>query len=63
MGEHALVAIIGDITRFATSKKLVSYLGLNPSVVESGNSQAGGALQSHGRGSLRALLIRPANGC
>ena len=55
---YALVAIIGDITRFATSRKLVSYLGLNPSVIESGNSQGGGALQSHGRGSLRALLVQ-----
>ncbi len=55
---YALVAIIGDITRFASSKKLVSYLGLNPSVVESGNSHGGGALRSHGRGSLRALLIQ-----
>ena len=58
MGEYALVAIIGDITRFATSRKLVSYLGLNPSVVESGNYEGGGALHQHGRGSLRALLIQ-----
>ena len=55
---YALVAIIGDIARFATSKKLVSYLGLNPSVLESGNFEGGGALHSHGRGSLRALLIQ-----
>lgn len=52
------MAIIGDIGRFAHSKNLVSYLGLNPSVVESGNSQGGGALHQHGRGSLRALLIQ-----
>ena len=55
---YALVAIIGDIARFATSRKLVSYLGLNPSVIESGNSQGDGALRSHGRGSLRALLVQ-----
>ncbi|MFA5058959.1 MAG: IS110 family transposase [Opitutaceae bacterium] len=55
---YALVAIIGDITRFASSKKLVSYLGLNPSVVESGHFEGGGALHQHGRGSLRALLIQ-----
>jgi transposase len=55
---YALVAIIGDIRRFASSRKLVSYLGLNPSVVESGNSQGSGALHQHGRGSLRALLIQ-----
>jgi transposase len=55
---YALVAIIGDITRFANSRKLVSYLGLNPSVVESGNFEGSGALHQHGRGSLRALLIQ-----
>jgi transposase len=55
---YALVAIIGDIRRFAHSKKLVSYLGLNPSVVQSGNFEGGGALHRHGRGSLRALLIQ-----
>lgn len=57
---YALIAIIGDINRFAHSKNLVSYLGLNPSVVESGNSKGGGALHSHGRGSLRSILIQSA---
>jgi transposase len=55
---YALVAVIGDITRFAHSKNLVSYLGLNPSVVQSGESKGSGALHGHGRGSLRALLIQ-----
>jgi len=55
---YALVAIIGDIRRFATSRKLVSYLGLNPSVVQSGTSDTGGALHRHGRGSLRALIVQ-----
>jgi len=55
---YALIAIIGDIQRFSHSRKLVSYLGLNPSVVESGLSDHGGALHGHGRGSLRALLIQ-----
>jgi transposase len=31
-----LVAAIGDIRRFASSQKLVSYLGLNPRVRQSG---------------------------
>jgi len=57
---YALIAIIGDIERFATSKNLVSYLGLNPSVVESGEFTGSGALRSHGRGALRALLIQAA---
>jgi len=57
---YALIAIIGDIDRFAHSKNLVSYLGLNPSVVESGKSKGATALQSHGRGSLRSILIQSA---
>jgi transposase len=55
---YALVAVIGDISRFAHSKNLVSYLGLNPSVIESGESTGDGALRQHGRGGLRALLIQ-----
>jgi transposase len=55
---YALIAIIGDINRFAHSKKLVSYLGLNPSVEQSGLFEGSGALRQHGRGSLRALLIQ-----
>ena len=57
---YALIAVIGDVTRFAHSKKLVSYLGLNPSVVESGEFAGSGALKSHGRGSVRALIIQAA---
>jgi transposase len=55
---YALVAVIGDIGRFAHSKNLVSYLRLNPSVVQSGEFEGAGALHGHGRGSLRALLIQ-----
>ena len=55
-----LVAAIGDITRFTHSKKLVAYLGLNPSVCQSGNWEGGGALKRHGRGPLRALLVQSA---
>lgn len=44
--------------RFSHSKKLVAYLGLNPSVSQSGNFEGGGALKRHGRGALRALLIQ-----
>jgi len=34
---YGLSAAIGDIQRFRHSKKLVAYLGLNPSVCQSGN--------------------------
>jgi transposase len=57
---YALVAVIGDIERFKTSKSLVNYLGLNPSVDQSGNYEGSTALKPHGRGALRALLIQAA---
>ncbi len=57
---YGLSAAIGDIERFSQSKKLVAYLGLNPSVCQSGNYEGATALQRHGRGPLRALLIQSA---
>src|SRR5437773_3430039 len=55
---YGVVAAVGDVRRFSHSKKLVAYLGLNPSVSQSGNFQGCGALKRHGRGALRALLIQ-----
>jgi transposase len=57
---YGLSAAIGDIRRFRQSKKLVAYLGLNPSVCQSGNWEGGGALKRHGKGPLRALLVQAA---
>ena len=53
-----LVAAIGDVARFTHSKKLVAYLGLNPSVCQSGEWEGGGKLMRHGRGPIRALLVQ-----
>lgn len=55
---YGVVSAVGDVRRFAHSKKLVAYLGLNPSVSQSGNYEGSGALKRHGRGALRALLIQ-----
>lgn len=57
---YGLSAAIGDVTRFSQSRKLVAYLGLNPSVCQSGNWEGGTALKRHGKGPLRALLIQSA---
>jgi transposase len=57
---YGLSAAIGDITRFGHSKKLVAYLGLNPSVCQSGNFEGATALKRHGKGALRALLVQSA---
>ena len=54
---YGLQVAIGDISRFAQSNKLVAYLGLNPSVCQSGAYEGGGALKRHGRGPLRAFRI------
>jgi transposase len=57
----AIAAVVGDITRFANPKKLVAYLGLAPTVGDSGDTiRARGQLVSFGRGDLRALLIQSA---
>lgn len=57
----AIAAVVGDITRFANPKKLVAYLGLAPTVDQSGNgARAQQGLVSFGRGDLRALLTQSA---
>jgi transposase len=59
-GLYGLIAAIGDIRRFSTSGKLSAYLGLNPSVEQSGNYQGPTALKRHGCGPVRALLVQSA---
>lgn len=56
----ALVAFIGDIRRFRTPKQLVAYIGVNPSVNDSGNTKGSSDLKHHGCRPLRALLIQSA---
>ncbi len=56
----ALAAIIGDISRFRNPKKLVSYLGLNPRVKESGINRQSGRLVHHGRKDVRHFLVQGA---
>jgi transposase len=56
-----LLAAIGDVSRFASSEKLVSYLGLNPSVRQSGDGPAHhGHISKHGRAHARAMLVEAA---
>jgi transposase len=57
----ALVAAIGDVQRFEASQKLVSYLGLNPSVRQSGPGPAHhGRITKQGRGHARGMLVEAA---
>lgn len=57
----ALLAVIGDIHRFASPKKLVKYVGLDPAFDHSGNGHWSGGIGGHGRRDLRGLLIEAAH--
>ena len=57
----AIVAAIGDVGRFEQSQKLVSYLGLNPGVRQSGPGPAyHGRITKQGRGHARGMLVEAA---
>jgi transposase len=57
----ALMAAIGDISRFPTSRHLVAYLGLNPRVRQSGSEPARhGRISKQGPGEARHLLVEAA---
>ena len=56
----AFVLTIGPITRFPCSRKLVSYLGLNPSEDSSGGKRRLGAISKQGNTLVRWLLVEAA---
>lgn len=54
----SVLAAIGDITRFSSAEKLVSYFGLNPRVYQSGDHPAfHGRITKQGRSQARAMLV------
>jgi transposase len=53
----AFVLTIGPVTRFCCSRKLVSYLGLNPTEESSGGRRRLGAISKQGNTMVRWLLI------
>jgi len=56
-----LVAAIGDVRRFPEPQKLVSYVGLNPRVRQSGLGLAQhGRISKRGRSHARAMLVEAA---
>lgn len=56
-----IVAAIGDISRFSSPRKLVSYFGLNPRVRQSGLGAAHhGRISKVGRSHARAMLVEAA---
>jgi transposase len=57
----AFVLAIGPVTRFPRSRKIVSYLGLNPSEESSGGRRRLGAISKQGNTMVRWLLIEAAH--
>lgn len=58
---YAIGAFVGPISRFASPKKLVKYVGLHPSFDDSGETEHHGGISGHGHRQLRALLIESAH--
>jgi len=57
----SVAAAIGDIQRFSDPQRLVAYLGLNPSVRQSGEGPAyHGRITKQGRGHARGMLVEAA---
>src|SRR4051794_4804531 len=57
----SIVAAVGDFGRFGTPEKLVSYLGLNPRVKQSGGQPAShGRITKQGRAHARGMLVEAA---
>jgi transposase len=53
----ALVLTLGPVERFARSKQVVSYLGLNPREHSSGGRQRLGSISKQGNPMMRSLLV------
>jgi transposase len=57
----SLLAAIGDIHRFSSPQKVVSYFGLNPRVRQSGDKPAyHGRITKQGRAHARSMLVEAA---
>ena len=56
----AFVLTLGDVNRFARSREVVSYLGLNPSEESSGARRRLGSISKQGSSFMRWLLIQGA---
>lgn len=55
------VAAVDDVNRFPTSRKLVGYSGLAPTVRSSGERTEYGSISREGRGELRAVWVQIAH--
>ena len=61
VGAAGVLSAIGDVRRFASADKLVSYLGLDPRVRQSGDRAAQhGRISKQGRSHARGMLVEAA---
>ena len=60
IGAATFIAEVGDLTRFDTPRKLMSYLGLTPSEYSSGASRRQGGITKAGNGHARRALVEGA---
>jgi transposase len=60
IGAVTLIAEVGDLTRFDTPRKLMSYLGLTPSEYSSGERRHQGGITKAGNGHARRALVEGA---
>lgn len=56
-----VTAEIGEIDRFSSAEKLVSYAGLDPTVQQSGQRETRGPISKEGSSVLRWMLVQCAN--
>jgi transposase len=59
-GAVTLIAEVGDLTRFDTPRKLMSYLGLTPSEYSFGPHRRQGGIPKAGNGHARRALVEGA---
>jgi len=57
----AIWAIVGDPRRFTDPKQVTRYAGLDPSIVQSGETHYQGRISRNGNGLLRTLLVEAAH--
>lgn len=60
LGSTALVAFVGDISRFRSGRHFASYLGLTPREYSSGLRRRLGSISKHGDAYIRTLLTHGA---
>ncbi len=60
LGATALVAFVGEVTRFPSGRQFASYLGLTPREHSSGSIRRLGPISKHGDVYLQMLLIHEA---